>query len=45
MDTIDHPPVRTHLITFDGEDKDSVVGYGWADSGKRTDTIEGNVVL
>ncbi len=45
MDTIDHPPVRTYLITFDGEDKDSVVGYGWTDSDQRTDTIEGNVVL
>jgi|DEB0MinimDraft_10_1074344.scaffolds.fasta_scaffold146127_3 hypothetical protein len=39
MNTIDHPPVRTYWITFDGADKDSVLGYGWTDPNQRTDTI------
>ena len=39
MNTIDHPPVRTYCITFDGVYKDSVIGYGWTDSDQRTDTI------
>jgi hypothetical protein len=39
MNTIDHPPVRTYWITFDGEDKDFVLGYGWTDPNQRTDTI------
>ena len=39
MNTIDHPPVRTYWITFDGEDKASVLGYGWTDPDQRTDTI------
>jgi len=39
MNTIDHPPVRTYWIIFDGEDKESVLGYGWTDPDQRTDTI------
>jgi len=39
MNTIDHPPVRTYWITFDGEDKTSVIGYGYTDPNQRTDTI------
>ena len=39
MNTIDRPPVRTCWITFDGEDKASVLGYGWTDPNQRTDTI------
>ena len=39
MNTINHPSVRTYWITFDGEAKDSVSGYGWTDPDQRTDTI------
>jgi hypothetical protein len=39
MNTINHPPVRTYWITFDGEDKTSVIGYGYTDPNQRTDTI------
>jgi hypothetical protein len=39
MNTIDHPPVRTYWITFDGADKESVLGYGRTDPDQRTDTI------
>ena len=39
MNTIDYPPVRTYWITFDSEDKNSVVGYRWTDPDQRTDTI------
>ena len=39
MNSIINPPVRTYWITFDGADKDSVLGYGWTDPNQRTDTI------
>lgn len=39
MNSIINPPVRTYWITFDGEDKASVLGYGWTDPDQRTDTI------
>ena len=39
MNSIINPAVRTYWITFDGEDKDSVLGYGWTDPDQRTDTI------
>jgi len=39
MNSIINPQVRTYWITFDGEDKASVLGYGWTDPGQRTDTI------
>jgi hypothetical protein len=39
MNTIDHPSVRIYWITFDGEDKNSVMGYGWTNPDQRTDTI------
>lgn len=39
MNSIINPPVRTYWITFDGEDKLSVLGYGWTDPNQRTDTI------
>lgn len=39
MNTIDHPPVRTYWITFDSEDKTSVIGYGYTNPNQRTDTI------
>jgi len=39
MNSIINPPVRTYWITFDGEDKESVLGYGWTDPNQRTDTI------
>jgi len=40
MNSIINPPVRTYWITFDGEDKVSVLGYGWTDPNQRTDTIQ-----
>jgi hypothetical protein len=40
MNSIINPPVRTYWITFDGEDKLSVLGYGWTDPNQRTDTIQ-----
>ena len=39
MNSIINPPVRTYWITFDGEDKEAVIGYGWTDPNQRTDTI------
>ena len=39
MNSIINPPVRTYWITFDGEDKVSVLSYGWTDPNQRTDTI------
>jgi len=39
MNSIVYPPVRTYWITFDGEDKTSVIGYGYTDPNQRTDTI------
>ena len=40
MNSIINPPVRTYWITFDGEDKEAVIGYGWTDPNQRTDTIQ-----
>ena len=40
MNSIINPPVRTYWITFDGDDKESVLGYGWTDPNQRTDTIQ-----
>jgi hypothetical protein len=40
MNSIINPPVRTYWITFDGEDKVSVLSYGWTDPNQRTDTIQ-----
>ena len=40
MNSIINPPVRTYWITFDGEDKEEVIGYGWTDPNQRTDTIQ-----
>ena len=39
MNSIITPPVKTYWITFDGEDKTSVLAYGWTDPNQRTDTI------
>jgi len=39
MNSIINPPVRTYWITFDGDDKTSVLSYGWTDPNQRTDTI------
>ena len=39
MNSIINPPVRTYWITFDDQDKESVIGYGWTDPNQRTDTI------
>jgi hypothetical protein len=40
MNSIINPTVRTYWITFDGEDKVSVLSYGWTDPNQRTDTIQ-----
>jgi len=40
MNSIINPPIRTYWITFDGEDKVAVIGYGWTDPNQRTDTIQ-----
>ena len=40
MNSIINPPVRTYWITFNGEDKTSVLDYGWTDPNQRTDTIQ-----
>jgi len=40
MNSIIHPKFRTYWITFDGEDKVSVLSYGWTDPNQRTDTIQ-----
>ena len=40
MNSIINPPVRTYWITFDGQDKESVIGYGYTDPNQRTDTIQ-----
>ena len=40
MNSIINPSVRTYWITFDGEDKEAVIGYGWTDPNQRTDTIQ-----
>lgn len=39
MNSIINPSVRTYWVTFYGEDKTSVIGYGWTDPNQRTDTI------
>ena len=39
MNSIIYPKFRTYWITFDGQDKESVIGYGWTDPNQRTDTI------
>lgn len=39
MNSIINPPVRTYWITFDGDNKTSVLSYGWTDPNQRTDTI------